>query len=71
MSLLEPLIALALIVLAVALVEVLTHHWLVEIVLYALLGVCTLFALFFIYGAVIDLLHALKARLKRRLQESK
>jgi hypothetical protein len=67
-SLIEPLMALALIVLAVALVEILTHHWLVEIVLYAVLGLCGLTALFFVYGAAIDLVHALKSKLKRRLQ---
>jgi Flp pilus assembly protein TadB len=69
MSLLEPLIALALIVLAVVLVEILTHHWLVEIVLYVLLGVCGMFALFFIYGALIDLFHEVKARLKRKTEK--
>ncbi len=66
MSLLEPLMVLAFIVLAVALVEILTHHWLVEIILYALLGFCGLIALFFVYGAVVDLFHDLKSRLNRK-----
>jgi hypothetical protein len=68
MSPLEPLMALAFIVLTVALVEILTHHWLVEILLYALLGSYAMIALVFVYGAVIDLFHDLKSRLKRRLQ---
>lgn len=66
MSLLEPLIALALIVIAVLLVDALKHHWLTEIGLYAILSVKGAVASFFVYGGIVDQFHDLKSRLRKR-----
>lgn len=65
MSLIEPLTLLVLIVAAAFLVDPLTHHWLTEVGLYALLSVKGAATSFFVYGGVMDLAHDLKARWKR------
>lgn len=65
MSILDPLAALAVIALAVLLVDALTHHWLTELILYVILTALGAFTSIFVYGGVIDLIHTLKSRWTR------
>ncbi len=55
MSFLDPLIALAFIVIAVFLVDAVTHHWLSEIALYTFLSVLGATTSFFVYGGFAEL----------------